>query len=114
MNDEILLRLIKDAGNKLERVHFPVETPHLLPVYDALLEAVQANHPENAFLRVLRPLSGESKNGTTPEELKVLLGQLRIVLESLIAEQQNDAMNDESGGTIPMNRSLAPMNTPSQ
>jgi len=89
MKDEILVRLVQDACQKLEHVHFPVATPHLVPIYDALLAAAKANHPGDPYLSLLPALAdGE----TGPEEMRVLLGQLRILLE---------ALQDESGAGAP-------------
>lgn len=110
MKDEIILRLLEDACKKLERVSFPVETPHLLPVYNALLAAVQANHPGNVYLRALRPMEEGEKANATPEEIKVLLGQLRIVLESLTEEQTQP----QSMGTGPVNRAVVPATAPTE
>lgn len=83
MKDETLVRLLQDACQKLERVNFPVTTPNLIPVYNALLTATKANHPGHAYLAVL-PVLAESE--TSPEEMRVLLGQLRIVLEAVSEE----------------------------
>jgi hypothetical protein len=86
MKDETLVRLIQDACQKLERVNFPVTTPNLIPVYNALLTAAKANHPGHAYLSIL-PVLAEGE--TSPEEMRVLLGQLRIVLEALPEENAN-------------------------
>ncbi len=83
MKDETLVRLLQDACQKLERVNFPVTTPNLIPVYNALLTATKANHPAHPYLAVL-PVLAEGE--TSPEEMRVLLGQLRIVLEALPEE----------------------------
>lgn len=80
MKDETLVRLLQDACKNLERVNFPVTTPNLIPVYNALLSAAKANHPGHSYLSIL-PILNEGETG--PEEMRVLLGQLRIVLEAL-------------------------------
>ena len=80
MKDETLVRLVQDASQKLEHVRFPVTTPNLISVYNALLAAAKVNHPSDPYLSLLPTLAdGE----TGPEEMRVLLGQLRIVLEAL-------------------------------
>lgn len=81
MKDAIILRLLQDASQKLEDVAFPVETPHLVPTYHALLDAVKANYPNEPYLNALT-LSKD--NRASPEELKILFGQLRILLEALM------------------------------
>lgn len=87
MKDTILLRLLEETANGLEGVSFPVTTPYLIPSYNAILAAAQANHPTDAFLSALTPLEPPSQNdrhnsGGGPEEMRVLVAQLRIVLES--------------------------------
>ena len=78
MTDDVLVRLLQDANRGLEGVGFPVETPNLIPVYNALLAAIKANHQGESYLQVLQPVEGAG-----PDELRVLFGQLRILLESL-------------------------------
>jgi hypothetical protein len=84
MKDAVILRLLQDTCQKLEPVGFPVETPHVLPTYHALLAAVKANYPDEPYLNALT-LSKD--NGASPEELKILFGQLQILLEALIEEE---------------------------
>ena len=80
MRDEVIIRMLEDACTTLEGASFPVRTPNLVPAYNALLAAAKANHPGDAFLGTLGAIEpGESG----PEEMRVLFGQLRIVLESL-------------------------------
>ena len=78
MNDEIILRMLQDASKNLEQVAFPAETPHLAPTYNALLAAVKANHQDEPYLQALEPIEGQAG----PEELRVLFGQLRILVEA--------------------------------
>ena len=112
MRDEVILRLLEDACKSLKDVSFPVQTPHLAPVYNALLAAARANHPNEPFFQALTPIErrddeyeeeeDEDEQGrgggrpdrsrhrrrrgedvsVAPEELRVLMGQLRIALES--------------------------------
>jgi hypothetical protein len=84
MKDDVILRLLQDAAKQLEHVNFPAETPHVVPVYNALLAAVKANHPQEPYLQALPTVEG----GTGPEELRVLLGQLRILLEAWVEGNQ--------------------------
>jgi hypothetical protein len=92
MKDEIIIRMLQDAGSNLEHVRFPIETPNLVPIYNSLLAASQANHPQESFLKALRPVEGAS-----PEELRVLFGQLRILLEALV-----DTNREGEGVTRPL------------
>lgn len=85
MKDAVILRLLQDASQKLEEVAFPVETPHVVPTYHALLAAVKANYPDEPYLDALT-LSKDSR--ASPEELKILFGQLRILLEALLEEER--------------------------
>ncbi len=80
MKDDVILRLLQDASKQLEHVNFPADTPHVVPVYNALLAAVKANHPQEPYLHALPAVEG----GTGPEEMRVLLGQLRILLEAWV------------------------------
>lgn len=84
MNDELLLRMLQDASANLSGVRFPTETPHVVPVYNGLLAALKANYPNEAYLQSLPLIEG----GAGPEELRVLLGQLRVLLEVRLATNQ--------------------------
>ena len=123
MRDEVILRLLEDACKGLKDVSFPVQTPHLAPVYNALLAAARANHPNEPFFQALTPIerrddayeeedeNEEARGGgrmdrsrhrrgrgedvsVAPEELRVLMGQLRIALESF--RQQQPSMPSEA------------------
>jgi hypothetical protein len=101
MKDEIIIKLLEDACKGLEKVNFPVTTPNLMPIYQTLVLSAAQNHPENLFLRTLARLQENSmpdaggseesrgflkksdKRDSGPEEMRILFGQLRIVLESL-------------------------------
>lgn len=91
MKDEVIIRMLQEASQALKGVSFPVTTPHLAPSYNALLAAAKANHPDDPFLSALSPIEksegGRREDGVGPEEMRVLFGQLRIVLESLLEEQ---------------------------
>ena len=93
MRDEVILRMLQDASAKLEHVRFPASATHIGPVYNGLLAAVAANHPNHPFLGILSPLpDGEA----SPEELKVLFGQLRILLETIV-EEANETRTRAAG-----------------
>ena len=102
MKDETVLRLVQDASQKLEHVRFPVTTPNLIPVYNALLAAAKANHPGDSFLALLPALT---EGETGPEEMRVLLGQLRIVLEALHDERTASPSSGAGFPTPPPNSS---------
>lgn len=97
MKDAVILRLLQDTCQKLEDVSFPVETPHVLPTYHALLAAVKANHPDEPYLDALTISNGK---GASPEELKILFGQLRILLETLIEEERAPGTQTSSGEEV--------------
>jgi hypothetical protein len=84
MKDEIILRMLQDTCQKLENVFFPVETPRVVPTYNALLTAVKTNHPDEPYLSAL---TLSESGAASPEELKILFGQLRILLEALMEEK---------------------------
>jgi hypothetical protein len=89
MKDETIILMLAEASKGLEGVSFPVTTPHLIPSYNALLSAAQANHPNHPFLSALTgiemPVKGEGRREESvgPDEMRILFGQLRIVLEAL-------------------------------
>jgi hypothetical protein len=98
MKDAVIIRMLQEACTALEGVSFPVTTPHLVPSYNALLAAAKANHPTDPFLsaltnlEVLPPVRNENgkfrrEDAVGPEEMRVLFGQLRVVLESLQEEE---------------------------
>ncbi len=78
MRDEVILRMLRDARESLADARFPVDVSHVVPAYNALLAAVKANHPQEAYLQALSAIEG----GAGPEELRVLFGQLSILLEA--------------------------------
>ena len=94
MKDDVIRRLLQDAAKQLEHVTFPSDTPYVVPVYNALLAAVKANHPQEPSLQALTVIEGES----APEELRVLLGQLHILLEAWVeGERPADGMTRPLG-----------------
>jgi len=104
MNDELLVRLLEDTCRKLEKVRFPVETPHLAPVYNALLASAKANHPGHLYLGVLEQLPPDARPG--PEELNILFGQLRIVLEAITTGEGDAPSNGSTALTGPTRRAV--------
>jgi hypothetical protein len=78
MNDELILRMLQDASKNLEHASFPITTDNVVPVYNALLGVVKANHPDEPYLQALHAIEGSAG----PEELRLLFGQLRLLLES--------------------------------
>ncbi len=104
MNDELLIRLLEDTCRKLEKIKFPVETPHLAPTYNALLGAAKANHPGHPYLGFLELLPAEAQPG--PEELSILFGQLRIVLEAITTGEGDAPGNGSTALTGPTRRPM--------
>jgi len=88
MRDETIIRMLEDACTALEGVTFPTKTPNLVPSYNALLVAARANHPDDPFLGALSNIENKDAG---PEEMRVLFGQLRIVLESYEEEREETA-----------------------
>jgi len=83
MTDATIIRIAEETGRALEDAHPYGQCLHLVPSYNALLLAARANHPDDSFLGVLAavPTTGD-ENLVSIAEMRALLGQLRIALES--------------------------------
>lgn len=59
--------------------------PYMVPSYNALVSAASANHPDDAFLKVLTPIptTGDDRDSISIAEITALFAQLIIALESL-------------------------------
>jgi hypothetical protein len=98
MTDELILRLVDETCQVLARMEFFMPCRHLIPSYNALVQATQVNHPDDPYLNTAFPLLDASENGgrldkhggdasaITPPQLRILFTQLRIILESLQEE----------------------------
>jgi len=81
MDNRTLVRLAASFMEHLGETLPGTDCALLIPTYNALLNAAQAQNPEEPFLSHLQPLQAEGH--VDPEVLRVLMGQLQIVLESL-------------------------------
>jgi hypothetical protein len=87
MTDTTIIRIAEETSRALEDAHPFSQCLLLVPSYNALLQAAKANHPDDPFLRVLTTLSANGEvNSISVAELRALLGQLRIALESMQEE----------------------------
>jgi hypothetical protein len=85
MNDATILRMATETIQHLRQA-IPVSAcPHMVPSYNALVRAAQANHPEDVFLKILTPISttGDDRDSISIAEITALFAQLAIALESL-------------------------------
>jgi len=80
MNDAILIRIIEEMSKPLADLDGHCSADEMVPSYNALLGAAQANHPDVPFLTAMTPIPQKSVNSGP---LLALLAQLRIVLEYL-------------------------------
>jgi len=80
MNDAILIRIIEEMSKPLVDLDGHCSADEMVPSYNALLGAAQANHPDVPFLNAMAPIQQKSVNSGP---LLALLAQLRIVLEYL-------------------------------
>ncbi len=92
MKDEMMIRMSTETCGVLANVgkHYPIEFRYLHHSYNALLQAAQANHPADAFLRALPKLEGDISD-VSPQEMHILFAQLRIALESLQESSPGEA-----------------------
>lgn len=95
MNDVLIIRLVDETSKVLSRMEFFQSCDHLIPSYNALVRAAQANHPDDPYLHTAFPTlqpgekaernqkpHGEGRE-VSPPLLRVLFTQLRIVLEAM-------------------------------
>jgi hypothetical protein len=82
IRDEMLVRMIEEASKSLSQVDGYQNCSLLVGSYNALLQAAKANHPNDPFLSALERLDKE-EDDVTVAVMRVLLGQMRIALESL-------------------------------
>jgi len=86
IKDEMLIRMIEEASKSLAQVDGYQNCNQLVPSYNALLQAAKANHPNDPCLGALERLNKE-EDDVSAMVLRVLLGQMRIALESLQGAQ---------------------------
>lgn len=82
MKDATIIRMAEETAVALRDAHAFQETTHMAPTYNAMLQAARANHPDDLFLNTLVAINTDS-DGISIAELRALLAQLRIALESL-------------------------------
>ncbi|MCW3054818.1 MAG: hypothetical protein JWN14_3988 [Chthonomonadales bacterium] len=80
MSDAILVRIIEEMTKPLSDLNGHCSADEMVPSYNALLGAAQANHPDVPFLNAMEPIPQKSINSGP---LLALFAQLRIVLEYL-------------------------------
>lgn len=95
MTDTLILRLVDETCKVLARMEFFNPCTYLIPSYNALVQAAQANHPDDPYLNTAFPLlqpggtvarsekHHEDADAVNPPQLRILFTQLRIILESL-------------------------------
>jgi hypothetical protein len=94
MTDALIIRLVDETSKVLARMEFFQSCDHLIPSYNALVQAAQANHPNDPYLQTAFPVlqPGEDKGRhekhehgkeVSPPLLRVLFTQLRIILEAM-------------------------------
>jgi hypothetical protein len=101
MKDAIIIRMAEETSKALSDAHPFSQCPHLLPSYNALLRAAQANHGTDPFLGALTPIQPHTdEDSVTVAELRALLAQIRIALESLRSDG-DDSAGSYAGGARP-------------
>lgn len=86
MTDTTILQMLEETSAVVAKMKYWMPGGDLVPSYNSILEAAKANHPRDRFLQSLRPLpAGKDPYAINPPQLKVLFGQLRLVLETLAA-----------------------------
>jgi hypothetical protein len=84
MTDQTIVRIAAESKDALKNCPWHMEINYLIPAYNGLIRAARANHPDDLFLAALEEIKqGDSCNAP---ELCVLYTQLRIAVESLMAE----------------------------
>ena len=90
MTDSTIIRMAEESSKALSEAHPYTQCRHVVPSYNALVQAAQENHPADTFLRTLASIDLRAgEDSITVAELRVLLAQLRIALESLQREPQS-------------------------
>lgn len=97
MNDATIIRLATETTRHLRHAIMVSPAPYMVPSYNALLAAAHANHPDDVFLKALRPLPAANGEPHRTEdvplpagdeaivsvaEISALFAQLAIALES--------------------------------
>lgn len=86
MNDTTILQMLEETSTAVAKMKYWMPAGNLVPSYNAMLQAAKANHRQDRFLQSLQPLpAGNDPYAINPPQLKVLFGQLRLVLETINA-----------------------------
>jgi hypothetical protein len=85
MNDTTIIRMATETIQHLRHAIPVSPCPYMVPSYNALVSAAQANHPDDTFLKVLAPLptTGDDRDCISIAEITALFAQLAVALESL-------------------------------
>jgi hypothetical protein len=96
MTDAIIIRMAEETSKYLGDAHPFDRSTTMVGPYNALIQAARANHPDDTFLSVLSLAVTDEERGPTIAEMRALLAQLRIALESL----RQEARSDPAGATL--------------
>src|SRR5437867_829506 len=83
MTDEIIIRMVQETGKLLAGSPWHEGARHVLPSYNALLQAAKENHPDDPIIRVLPTVELVDDGDIKAQQLNILFTQLRISLEAL-------------------------------
>lgn len=92
MKDSVILKMAEETCSILDQMMFHEPCDQLGASYNALIAAAQANHPDDAFLKALKPIQEPAEG--SKNQMQILFTQLRIVLDAL---QATDGIDDRQG-----------------
>ncbi len=93
MMDTTIARMAEEVAAGLKHVDGEMEFKRLVPIYNGLVTAAQANHPQDPFLSMITSIdANRGEEYISAAEMRILFGLLRLALESL----QNPTKTEES------------------
>jgi hypothetical protein len=87
MKDQAIAVIAEEACKGLKDCPWHMECNYLIPSYNGLLMAARANHPDDPFLNGIEPIRVGESGGINAPEIYVLFAQLRIAIESMLADE---------------------------
>ena len=88
MKDSLILKVAEETISIRDQMEFHEPCDQLGASYNALLAAAQTNHPDDAFLKALKPIQGTAEG--SKNQMQILFTQLRIVMDALQASGEAD------------------------
>ena len=83
MTDTAIIRVAEETARGLANVDGEWEFKRLVPIYNGLVHAAKANHPNDPFLSTISTVETGEEGTPCVGEMRILFGLVRIALDSM-------------------------------